>query len=204
MLRLKRASRISVGLWMGYAAFLLAFFAGFGAALVISGLFGDQGAGARLVRLFIGVGLLAMAILPAVSFRDQLRAFRERDPHLRVGTDGLTVWHRGVFVDPQLISASVIRNIAIGPGVTRSFVTQHHASRVILAPDIPPANALLRFRQPVLLDRAFGSLSYSRNFSVQPPRWDGPVEEVWLALDDPESSYRVLREWNLPVEWDGG
>jgi hypothetical protein len=204
VLRLRPASRVWVGLWLGFAAFFFLFSVGLGLGFVLSAPFRDPkpGEASRLAQLLVGAGLLALALLPAVSLRDQFRAFRERNPHLRVGTDGITVWDRGVFVDPQLISATVIRRIAIGPGVTRSFGSAHLRRRVILAPDIPLPNALLAFRQPVLLDRAFGSLSLSRYVPASPPSWDRPVEEVWLAFDDPECAYRVLREWGAPVEWE--
>ena len=193
-----------VGFWIGFAAFFILLFGGLGAGFVVSALFGElePGEGGRLPKVLIGAGLVAFTILPAVSLRDQLRAFRERNPHVRVGPDGITVSDRGVFVDPQLIAATVIRRIAIGPGITRSFGAPYRASRVILAPDIPLPNALLAFRQPVLLDRAFGSMSLSRYLPASPPSWDQPVEQVWLAFDDPESAYRVLRDWGAPVEWE--
>jgi hypothetical protein len=192
-----------VGFWIGFAAFFILLFGGLGAGFVVSALFGDlkPGEGGRLAKGLIGAGLMALNILPAVSLRDQLRAFRERNPHVRVGANGITVSDRGVFVDPQLIAATVIRRIAIGPGITRSYGTEYRASRVILAPDIPLPNALLTFRQPVLLDRAFAPLSLARYLPASPPSWDRPVEEVWLAFDDPEAAYRVLRDWGAPVEW---
>lgn len=204
VLRLMPASRFTVGIWIVVAGFFMLFCVSLGAMAVLSGLFGDPepGEGGRLAKVLIGAGLLALAILPVVSLRDQFRAFRERNPHLRVGPDGITAWDRGVFIDPQLIPATVIRRIAIGPGATRAFGTARRANRVILAADIPVPNALLAFTRPVLLDRAFGSLSLSRYLPASPPRWNRPVEQVWLAFDDAESAYRVLREWGAPVDWE--
>lgn len=177
-----------------------------GGAAVYTGLtsVSKPGEAPRVAIVLLGIGIWALAPLSYLSLMSHLRTFRAKDPFVILGPEGMTFHNQSVFVDPQPVPGSVIRNIAIGPGVTGRFTKASPWSRtrpVVLSPYAQVPNAVIEFTEPILLDRAYVAFTLYKVWVGQPPNCREPVNEVWFALEDPQGAFQVLEQWG-PTSWE--
>lgn len=151
-LRQSRANR-ALGLFLaGVGVFTFLWFLGMGGFAVASGLLRDPrpGESGPLADVLLGLGLWVGSIMPFIMMRSYLRTHREKDPHVAVGPEGLTIFHSAVFVDPQLIPGDMIQKIVVGPGVTREFSRIRPLggeAPVVLSAHAETPNALMVFHR---------------------------------------------------------
>ena len=166
--------------------------------------------GAGLAAMFskqtvFGLGLIALALLRISVIPSHLRIFREKGPHLVLGSGGITINDGAMFAGPQFIHRNRIREIVVGPGVTEHFADAG-ASRpwfVLLTPHLASPNAVLVLTEPALLDQARSPFRLSTfHFGLgRAPKRSTAVEEAWLALADPAQAFDVLQKWG-PARWE--
>lgn len=140
--------------------------------------------------VFIGGACLVWAVLVSLYARSMRRVSHTRRPTITITGADVAISDPSVFVDDQRIVVAAVREIILGPAVSRSF-TGRSAWRgrraVVISACAEMPNALMTFIQPTRLDRAFCPAAAYRSWRGRPPVASEPLTEIWTPSRIPRS-----------------